>query len=152
MSQILEQFYSIVFTWIKLLLKWVGWNMLKNFRQWPTWYTFSSFCNTFIIILYTFRALYAHHQEAGLCWCSIWLRVTISDAVSIQFKSVAVRYTGWERILSTCVPDGHWLRVTISDAASIQFKSVATDWEWRYQMLHQYNSTSWWWAYNARNM
>jgi len=24
--------------------------------------------------------------------------------------------------------------------------------ELRYQMLHQYNSTSWWWAYNARNM
>jgi len=29
---------------------------------------------------------------------------------------------------------------------------TATYWEWRYQMLHQYNSTSWWWAYNARNM
>jgi len=27
-----------------------------------------------------------------------------------------------------------------------------TYWEWRYHMLHQYNSTSWWWAYNARNM
>ena len=25
-------------------------------------------------------------------------------------------------------------------------------WEWRYQMLHQYNSFSWWWAYNAQNM
>jgi len=24
--------------------------------------------------------------------------------------------------------------------------------ERRYQMLHQYNWTSWWWAYNARNM
>ena len=29
---------------------------------------------------------------------------------------------------------------------------TATDWEWRYQMLHQYNSTSWRWACNARNM
>ena len=34
--------------------------------------------------------------------------------------------------LSTCAPDGHWLRG-------------------RYEM-HQYNSTSWWWACNARNM
>jgi hypothetical protein len=29
---------------------------------------------------------------------------------------------------------------------------TATYWEWQYQMLHQCNSTSWWWAYNARNM
>jgi hypothetical protein len=35
--------------------------------------------------------------------------------------------------LPTCAPEGHWLRG-------------------RYQMLHQYSSTSWWWAYNARNM
>ena len=28
---------------------------------------------------------------------------------------------------------------------------TATYYEWRYQILHQYNSTSWWWAYNARN-
>ena len=34
---------------------------------------------------------------------------------------------------STCAPDGHLLRG-------------------RYQMLHQYSSTSWWCAYNARNM
>jgi len=37
------------------------------------------------------------------------------------------------RSLSTCAPDWHWLRG-------------------RYQMLHQHNSASWWWAYNARNM
>jgi len=29
---------------------------------------------------------------------------------------------------------------------------TATEWDWRYQMLHQYNSTSWWGAYNVRNM
>jgi len=29
---------------------------------------------------------------------------------------------------------------------------TATDWEWLYQMLHQYSSIFWWWAYNARNM
>ena len=35
-----------------------------------------------------------------------------------------------------------------------QWPSGAPDghWEWRYQMLHQYNSTSWWWVYTARNM
>jgi len=30
--------------------------------------------------------------------------------------------------------------------------TCATYWEWRHQMLHQYHSSSWWWAYNARNM
>ena len=29
-----------------------------NLRQWPTWYTIIVFYNTFIIILYMFRALY----------------------------------------------------------------------------------------------
>jgi len=27
-----------------------------------------------IMILYMFRALYAHHQEVELYWCSIWYR------------------------------------------------------------------------------
>ena len=45
-----------------------------NLRQWPTWYTLDLFYNTFIIILYMFRALYAHHQEVDLYWCSIWYR------------------------------------------------------------------------------
>ena len=44
----------------------------------------------------------------------------------------------WYRTLSvavrcTCAPDGHWLRR-------------------QYQMLHQYNSSSWWSTYNARKM
>ena len=46
---------------------------------------------------------------------------------------VCVRCTGWE------VP-------------SQPVHRTATYWEWRYQMLHQYNSNSWWWACNARNM
>jgi len=37
-----------------------------------------------------FRALYAHHQEVELYWCSIWychwLRATIPDAASMQFN------------------------------------------------------------------
>ena len=68
-----------------------------------------------IIILYIFRALYAHHHEVELYWCSIWYR---------HSQSVAVRCTWWERTssLPTCALDGHWLRVTIPNAVSIQFK------------------------------
>ena len=40
-------------------------------RQWPTWCTLALFYNTSNTILYMFRALYAHHQEAELYWCSI---------------------------------------------------------------------------------
>ena len=43
------------------------------------------FYNMFIIILYMFQALYAHHQEVELYWCSIWYR---------HSQSVAVRCTG----------------------------------------------------------
>ena len=48
-------------------------------------------------------------------------------------QSAAIRCTGWKSSLSTYAPDGRWLG------------------KW-YQMLHQYSSASWWWAYNARNM
>ena len=48
------------------------WNI--NLRQWPTWYTLALFYNTFIIIFYMFRALYVHHQEVEMYWCSIWYR------------------------------------------------------------------------------
>jgi len=43
-------------------------------RQWPTWCTLALFYNTSTTILYMFRALYAHHQEVELYWCSIWYR------------------------------------------------------------------------------
>ena len=46
----------------------------------------------------------------------------------------------------------HGLRGNCSAVPSQPVHRTATYWEWRYQMLHQYNSTSWWWAYNARNM
>ena len=59
-----------------------------NLRQCPTWYTLALFYNTFITILYIFRALYAHHQEVEWYWCSIWY---------LHSHSVAVRCTGWER-------------------------------------------------------
>ena len=102
---------------------------LSVLRQWPTWCTLALFYNTSTTILYMFRASHAHHQEVELYWCSIWYR---------HSQSLAVRCAGWDRTaprspLSTCAPKGHWLR------------------GW-YRMLHQYNSTSWWWACNARNM
>ena len=46
----------------------------NNLRQWSTWYKLHLFYNTFIIILYMFRALHAHHQEGELYWCSICYR------------------------------------------------------------------------------
>ena len=53
---------------------WLNKTVIDNLRQWPTWYTLALFYNTFILILYMFRALYAHHQEVELSWCSIWYR------------------------------------------------------------------------------
>jgi len=38
-----------------------------------------------------FRALYAHHQEVKLYWCSICYR---------HSRSMTVRCTGWERTLN----------------------------------------------------
>ena len=46
------------------------------------------FYNTFIIFLYMFRALCAHHQEVEIVLYSILYRHTLS---------VAVRCTGWDR-------------------------------------------------------
>ena len=75
----------------------------RNLRQWPTWCTLALFYNTFIAFLYVFRALYAHHQEVDLYWCSIWYRPL----------SVVVRCTG--RPLT---------ERTVPDAASIQFNTL----------------------------
>ena len=97
-------------------------------RQWPTWYTLALFYNTSTTILYMFRALHAHHQEVELYWWSIWYRPLSQWPSGAQVERELLCSS-----LSTCAPDGHWLRG-------------------RYQMLHQYNSTSWWWACNARNM
>ena len=82
------------------------------------------FYNKFIIWIYMFRALCAHHQEVKTVLYSIWYRHTVW---------VAVRCTGWKRTLSTCAPDGH-LQV------------------WWHQMLYNTILTSWWWAHSARNM
>ena len=53
--------------------------------------------NKFIIFLYVFRALCALHQEVQIVLYSIWYHHTC------RWPSVAQV----ERVLSTCVPDGH---------------------------------------------
>jgi len=56
------------------------------------------FYNTFIIFLYTFQALHAHHQEAKLYGRSVWYgplsqwppERLIPDAASIQFSLLMI--------------------------------------------------------------
>ena len=103
-------------------------NNKSRFRQWPTWYTLALFYNTSTTILYMFRALHAHHQEIELYCRGIWYRPLSQWPSGAQVERELLCSS-----LSTSAPDGHWLRG-------------------RYQMLHQYNSASWWWACNARNM
>ena len=96
---------------------------INDLRQWPTWSTLALFYNTFIINPLHVSSIICSSSGVELYWCSIWYR---------HSQSVSVRCTGW-----------------------VLFQPVhrtATGWEWRYLMLHQYNSISWWWAYNARNM
>ena len=102
---------------------------LSVLRQWPTWCTLALFYNTSTTILYMFRTLHAHHQEVELYWCSIRYHPLSQWPFGAQV----------ERGLRGAV---------LSQPAH----RTASDWEWRYQMLHQYNSTSWWWACDARNM
>ena len=59
-----EHIYKYKILYVLLTLR------LNIILEWPTWYTLALFYNTFIIILYMFRALYAHHQEGELYWCS----------------------------------------------------------------------------------
>ena len=78
--------------------------------------TLALFYNTFIIILYMFRALYAHHQEVNCIDAEIWYRPLSQWPSGAQVER-ELRSSS----LSTCAPDDHLLRVTIPDAASIQF-------------------------------
>ena len=56
-----------------------------------------------------------------------------------------------------CSSSGGWIVLMQHLVSSVSVSGRPVHWtatygEWRYQMLHQYNSTSWRWAYNARNM
>jgi len=64
------------------------------------------FYNKFIIYLYMFLALCAHHQEVKIVLYSIWYPHTYRWPSGTQV----------ERGLSTCVPDGHLQSVMISDS------------------------------------
>ena len=123
-----------------------------NLRQWPTWYTLALCYNAFLIILYMFRALYAHHQEVELYWCSIWYRHSQSVATDLNCIDAAsdmVTLSQWpsgtqvERILSQPV---------YRTATDLNCIDTASDIVTLSQMLHQHNPASWWWAYNARNV
>ena len=86
-------------------------------RQWPTWCTLALIYNTYTIILYTFRALHALHQE-------VWI-VLMQHLVSSS-QSVAVQCTGWERTALQFSLNLYTERPlterTIPDAESIQSK------------------------------
>jgi len=79
------------------------------------------FYNKFIIFLYVFRALCAHHQEViKTILYSIWYHHTC-------------RCTGWERTPCTHLCTGR-------PPTGVM-----------YQMLYNTILTSWWWAHSARN-
>jgi len=67
------------------------------------------FYNTFIIFLYMFRTLCAHHQEVKIVLYSVWYLHTLQ---------VAVRCACWERTLHQPV------------------HRTATYTVWQYQMFH----------------
>jgi len=56
------------------------------------------FYNKFIIRLYMFRALCAHHQEVKILLYSIWYHHTCRWPSGAQVE---------RSLLSTCAPDGH---------------------------------------------
>ena len=68
-----RQAKRLIYSTIMLSPSWEE-TLFYNLIQWPTWYTLALLYNTFIIILYMFRALYAHRQEVKLYWRSIWYR------------------------------------------------------------------------------
>jgi len=82
------------------------------------------FYNKFIIHLYMFRTLCAHHQEVKIVLYSIWNHHTCRWTSRAHVET---------RLLSTCARKGH-LQV------------------WWYQMLYDTIFTSWWWAHSVRNM
>ena len=74
--------------------------------------TLALFYNTFIIILYMFRASHAHHQEVELYRCSIWYRPLSQWPSATQVER--------ELVLSQPVHRTATYRVTIPNAVLIQ--------------------------------
>ena len=69
------------------------------------------FYNKFILFLYMFRALCAHHQAVKIVLYSIWYRHTCRWPSGARVESP----------LATCAPDGHLQSVTIPDAVYYNF-------------------------------
>jgi len=69
------------------------------------------FYNKFIIFLYMFRALCAHHQEVKIVLYSIWYHYNCRWPSGAQVERGITTCP-----LSTCAPDGHLQSVTIPDA------------------------------------
>ena len=93
----------------------------------------------------------------------VLLTVHLSISLDIDQRDAHLVYFTIRPLQSSTCFEHYMLIIRILnciDAASSIVLSVsgrpvhrtATDWEWRYQVLHQYISTSWWWAYNALNM
>ena len=94
-------------------------------RQWPTLYTLALFYNTFI----NSSTCFEHYML-------IIRRLNCIDAAGIVL---------WKQVSCLGLLEYSFLHILLILDNSVVFR-------WRYQMLHQYNSTSWLWAHNARNM
>ena len=99
------------------------------------------FYNTFIIILYMFRALYAHHQEAELYWCSIWYRhsqsmTTRCTGVKTCFILQYVFYNPLHVSSIICSSSGGWIvlmqhlisSLSVSDHTVHRCANLRTGW------------------------
>ena len=84
-----------------------------NISKWPTWRTILLFYNTFITVLYMFRATSCSSSGGQI--------LLIQHLVSSLSVSGLPVHRQRESSLSTCAPDGHLQRVTIPDAVLIQF-------------------------------
>jgi len=81
------------------------------------------FYNTIIMILYMFRALYTHHKEVELYWCSIWYRHSESEwslwalyahhqVVELYWCSIWYRHSESKWVVSSsiiCSSSGGWI-------------------------------------------
>ena len=83
------------------------------------------FYSKFIICLYMFRALCAHHQNVKIVLYSIWCHHTCRWPSGAQVERRLLLP------LSNCAQDGHL-------------------YVWWYQMLYNTILTSWWWAHSAQ--
>jgi hypothetical protein len=143
--------------------------LVFNLSQWQTWCT--NF-NTFITILYMymFRAISCSSSGGQIVLIQHLvssLSVKWPSGAQVERELQTVRCTGWERTADrpvhrlrertadrpvhrlrerTADRPVHRLRENCSALLSQPVHRTVTYWDWRYQMLYQYNLTSWGWA------